>query len=92
MFYNAKDKKERWTEQTGMACPRIWSIGPAAGKSGAPGKSDSWDERFVSDPCIVKDGDSLGKLLFRLWQDVRRRPYPCPGGTGAFQDPFTWEK
>ncbi len=57
LFYNAKDTRPRWIEQTGMAMSKdllhwqrceknpVLSVTPGA-----------WDGRFVSDPCIVRDG------------------------------------
>ena len=57
MFYNAKDKEERWTEQTGMAFSEDlvhWTR--CTDNPVLRVDRTAWDERFVSDPCIVKDG------------------------------------
>ncbi|MDL2300956.1 hypothetical protein LJC58_01225 [Lachnospiraceae bacterium OttesenSCG-928-D06] len=67
LFYNAKNKEARWIEQTGMAVSKdlkdfqrcrenpILKIG-----------KNSWDERFVSDPYIVYDGDMWINFYFGL--------------------------
>lgn len=66
MFYNAKDTQKRWIEQTGMAkskdlfhwerCPEnpVLKVRPA----------ESWCSRFLSDPYIVKDGDTFLNFFF----------------------------
>lgn len=58
MFYNAKDRKARWTEQTGMAKSKDLTTWERCGKNPVltvtPG---AWDGRFLSDPYIVKDKD-----------------------------------
>ena len=56
MFYNAKDKEQRWTEQTGMAYSEDL-VHWIRCKENPVLKVDreSWDKWFVSDPYIVKD-------------------------------------
>ena len=61
LFYNAKNQSR--TEQTGVATStdlKTWKRYPANPilPVGGPG---SWDERFASDPCVLKDG---GRWLF----------------------------
>lgn len=57
LFYNAKDTKEEWTEQTGFAVSNDllhWQRCPANPVlCVSPG---SWDSRFASDPFICRDG------------------------------------
>lgn len=67
MFYNAKDTKPRWTEQTGLAWSRdlrTWTRceqNPILRVS-----AQGWDSRFVSDPCIMHDGDLWYNFFFGL--------------------------
>lgn len=58
LFYNAKTGEPKgWREQTGVATSvdlKTWSrySGSPIIRNGGPG---SWDERFVSDPCVLSD-------------------------------------
>lgn len=58
LIYNAKDQPARWREQTGVATSKdlkSWVRYP-----GNPilrnGPAGSLDERFASDPCVLRDG------------------------------------
>jgi len=56
IFYNAKNRAKGWREQTGVATSRDlkkWVRNPANPilRNGPPG---SYDERFASDPCVLK--------------------------------------
>lgn len=86
LFYNAKDRTQRWKEQTGFAFSRdlkhwtrfegnpILTNGPA----GSP------DEIFASDPCVLRyrdrwaifyyglDGKGVARDLLALSPDLRR--------------------
>ncbi|MBS1854486.1 MAG: family 43 glycosylhydrolase [Acidobacteria bacterium] len=64
LFYNAKTRTRPrsegggWIEQTGVATStdlKTWRRHPGNPiiPAGGPG---SWDERFASDPCVLKDG------------------------------------
>jgi len=65
LFYNAKDAKDRWIEQTGMAkskdlfhwdrCEKNPILKVTAG---------AWDGRFLSDPYIVRDKDHWVNFYF----------------------------
>ena len=58
LFYNAKDRKDRWIEQTGLAVSKdFYHWKRYEGNPVLKVNKESWDERFVSDPCIVRDGD-----------------------------------
>ena len=93
MFYNAKDKKERWTEQTGMAwSPDLEHWTRCRENPVLRVNPDSWDERFVSDPCIVKDGDVWVNFYFgygRMYEDGHTH---AQEGLALSRDLFTWEK
>ena len=58
LFYNAKNKSNRWVEQTGVATSKdLKSWTRFAGNPIIPvGGAGSWDERFASDPCVLIDG------------------------------------
>lgn len=56
LFYNAKDKSAAWREQTGFATSpdlKKWTrhAGNPVVKNGAPG---AFDDRFASDPCVLR--------------------------------------
>ncbi len=65
LFYNAKDTQKRWIEQTGMARSKDLLHWERCGKNPVlqvtPG---AWDGRFLSDPYIVKDGDTWVNFYF----------------------------
>lgn len=68
LFYNAKNADKRWREQTGVAVStdlKSWKRyeGSPLIRNGGPG---SWDERFASDPCVMKDGDRWVLFYFGL--------------------------
>lgn len=72
LFYNAKTNVPRgWREQTGVAVStdlktwRRYAGSPVIGNGGA----GSWDERFASDPCVMKDGRQW--VLFYFGLDAR---------------------
>lgn len=68
IFYNAKTEEKRWHEQTGVAMSRdlkTWTRyegNPLIrnGGAGAP------DERFASDPCVLRDGATWALFYFGL--------------------------
>jgi predicted GH43/DUF377 family glycosyl hydrolase len=68
IFYNAKTTAKRWQEQTGFASStdlKRWTRHPGNPviANGGPG---SLDERFASDPCVVRDGDRWAIFYFSL--------------------------
>jgi predicted GH43/DUF377 family glycosyl hydrolase len=67
MFYNAKNRADRWTEQTGVATSSDLLTWERAKTNPVlkvtPG---SWDERFVSDPYVVSDGKIWLNFYFGL--------------------------
>ena len=59
LIYNAKDRSAKWKEQTGFATSpdlRTWTRfkGNPILRNGSP---DSMDERFASDPCVLRYRD-----------------------------------
>lgn len=97
VFYNAKDRDEfgstavppPWIEQTGVAVSRdlvTWercSDAPVL-TVGGPGE---FDERFASDPCVLRDGDRWIMFYFGLAADGHARE-----GFATSRDLLTWEK
>lgn len=82
-FYNAKDVDDfgstavppSWVEQTGLAVSRdlvTWERygGNPVLTTGAPG---DFDERFASDPCVLRDGDFWVMFYFGLAADGHAR-------------------
>lgn len=76
LFYNAKDEApSRWQEQTGLAVSddmRTWSR-VAQNPLLVNGPSGSIDDRFASDPCVLRDGDAWVMFYFGLCTDGRAR-------------------
>ncbi len=72
LFYNAKTNAPRgWREQTGVATSKdlkTWNRyeGSPVIRNGGPG---SWDERFASDPCVLRDG--IKWVLFYFGLDAK---------------------
>ncbi|GGO63871.1 hypothetical protein GCM10010910_17440 [Microbacterium nanhaiense] len=76
LFYNAKDDRPRgWQEQTGAAESAdllAWRRIPESPllRNGAEG---AIDDRFASDPCVLRDGDTWVMFYFGLSSDGRAR-------------------
>ena len=87
MFYNAKDQRKPWTEQTGVAVSEdllhwhrydrnpVLEVTP-----GAP------DARFASDPCVCLDGERW--LMFYFGFDGKKAVDMLATGTG----PYDWRR
>lgn len=76
LFYNAKDSRERgWQEQTGAA--RSADLQHWERVSTEPlvrnGETGAIDDRFASDPCVLRDGDLWVMFYFGLCSDGRAR-------------------
>ncbi|MFI1094801.1 hypothetical protein [Streptomyces sp. NPDC020917] len=89
-FYNAKQRDVwPWIEQTGLAVSRDlvhWTrcdTNPVLGVGG-PGE---FDERFASDPCVLRDGDFWVMFYFGLAEDGHARE-----GFATSRDLRTWVK
>jgi len=97
VFYNAKDVDDYgsvlvpppWIEQTGVAVSRdlvTWerlSEAPVL----AVGEPGAFDERFASDPCVLRDGDHWVMFYFGLAADGHARE-----GFATSRDLRTWTK
>lgn len=97
LFYNAKDVDDYgsvvvpppWIEQTGLAVSRdlvTWErhAGNPVLAAGGPG---DFDERFASDPCVLRDGDVWVMFYFGLAADGHARE-----GYATSRDLHTWVK
>ena len=75
LFYNAKDDRPRgWQEQTGAAVSSdmvTWERIP--GPLVPNGAEGALDDRFASDPCVLRDGDTWVMFYFGLSSDGRAR-------------------
>lgn len=93
MFYNAKDKEERWTEQTGVATSKdLLHWERYEGNPVMKVNRESWDERFVSDPYIVKDGNIWVNFYFgygKIYEDGHSH---AQEGLALSADLLHWEK
>ncbi|CAM3627619.1 hypothetical protein OCAE111667_19165 [Occultella aeris] len=90
LFYNAKDASPRgWQEQTGAARSTDLLGWERVGtepllRNGPPG---AIDDRFASDPCVLRDGDTWVMFYFGLCSDGRARE------TFAWSDDLrTWHR
>lgn len=68
IFYNAKNQPDNWHEQTGFATSRdlkqwVRFAGNPVLRNGPPG---SLDERFASDPCVLRYRDGWAMFYFGL--------------------------
>jgi hypothetical protein len=97
VFYNAKDHDEfgsvavppSWTEQTGLAVSRDLTNWERASQNPvlSTGEPGSFDERFASDPCVLRDGDFWIMFYFGLAADGHARE-----GYATSRDLRNWEK
>ena len=68
LLYNAKDAAPRWREQTGVATStdlKTWKR-YAANPIIRNGPQGSPDERFASDPCVLRDGRQWALFYYGL--------------------------
>jgi len=97
VFYNAKDHDDygsvavppEWLEQTGVAVSNDLTNWERLGDLpalpvGAPG---DFDERFASDPCVLRDGDEWVMFYFGLSADGHARE-----GVATSPDLIAWTK
>ena len=90
LFYNAKNRTYGpWIEQTGFATSTgltHWERFP--GNPVLPvGASGSFDDRFASDPCVLRHGDTWLLFYFGLCSDGHERE-----GFAVSQDLRKWQK
>ncbi|MBI4558248.1 MAG: hypothetical protein HY706_11760 [Candidatus Hydrogenedentes bacterium] len=89
LFYNAKDTPENWVEQIGVATSsdlQHWTryAGNPIISVGSPGR---FDDRFCSDPYVVRHGEVWLMFFYTLSSDGKARD------TVAFsRDLLHWEK
>lgn len=91
LFYNAKDTQKRWIEQTGMAMSKDlmhWERCPQNPLLKVRPK-ESWCSRFLSDPYIVKDGDTYLDFFFGYDGKVFKH---AQDGLALSKDLIHWEQ
>ncbi|MDO5422922.1 MAG: hypothetical protein Q4F41_04265 [Eubacteriales bacterium] len=87
LFYNAKNREARWTEQTGAAVSKDLLHWERCKENPVLRVNrESWDERFVSDPYIVHDGEKWLNFYFGLG------PGHAQEGLALSDDLLHWEK
>jgi len=82
LFYNAKTKGSGWREQTGVATSKdlkTWQryTGNPIIPNGAAG---SWDDRFASDPCVLRNGKQWAFFYYSLDSKGKARDLLAVGG------------
>jgi len=89
MFYNAKTPDAPWAEQTGLVTSpdlRTWQR-----HDGNPvlrlGPAGAFDDRFCSDPCVVRCDGVWAMFFYTLSSDGRARD-----SVAFSRDLLTWEK
>lgn len=97
LFYNAKDVDDfgstavppAWVEQTGLAVSRDLVTWERYGDNPvlATGGPGDFDERFASDPCVLRDGDHWVMFYFGLAADGHARE-----GYAWSRDLLSWTK
>ncbi len=89
LFYNAKNTDKRWREQIGVATSKDlknWTR-YAGNPIIANGGAGSWDERFASDPAVVRDGKTWVFYYYSLDAKGKARDLVALG-----RDPFHAQK
>lgn len=93
LFYNAKTTGENWIEQTGMASSKDLIHWERCQKNPLLRiNPEAWDKQFVSDPYIVKDGDTWVNYYFgfgKFYEDGHRH---AQEGLAFSSDLIHWEK
>lgn len=93
LFYNAKDKSPRWIEQTGMAYSKdLMNWTRCEENPVLKVNKEAWDERFVSDPYIVKDGDVWVNFYFGYGKVYEDGHTHAQEGLALSSDLIHWEK
>lgn len=90
LFYNAKTLTTRpWVEQTGVAMSQdmvTWKRHPGNPVLGL-GHKGAFDDRFASDPCVLKHGDTWILFYFGNCSDGHARD-----GVAFSEDLLHWQK
>lgn len=95
MFYNAKDNpnketkvdNEHWKEQTGVAISDDMLNWERYDKNPIlKVEANTWESRFVSDPCVMRDGDKW--VMFYFGYDGKH----AQDGIAVSDDLLNWEK
>lgn len=88
LFYNAKNQDHgRWIEQTGLATSTdLINWQRHAHNPILRVTPDAWDSGFVSDPCVLKDGDRWAMYFFGY--NFKK----AQEGLAVSHDLFSWEK
>lgn len=90
MFYNAKDTQKRWIEQTGMAKSKdLLHWERCKENPVVPITPDAWCSRFLSDPYILKDGDTYLNFFFGYDGKVYKH---AQDGLALSKDLVHWNK
>lgn len=95
MFYNAKNKTKKegsignevWKEQTGIAfSDDLLNWERYEGNPVLKVEANTWQSRFVSDPCVMQDGDKW--IMFYFGFDGKH----AQDGIAVSDDLLNWEK
>ena len=88
LFYNAKNRNDgRWVEQTGLAVSTdLASWKRHEGNPVLRVTPDAWDGGFVSDPCVLRDGNRW--VMFFFGYDYKK----AQEGIAISNDLLRWEK
>jgi predicted GH43/DUF377 family glycosyl hydrolase len=86
LFYNAKNEASTWIEQTGVATSKdLLHWDRYEGNPVLRVTPGTWKSKFVSDPCIAKDGDLWLNFFFGFdYQHAQE-------GIACSKDLFYWE-
>ncbi|WEG11734.1 hypothetical protein PU629_16540 [Pullulanibacillus sp. KACC 23026] len=88
LFYNAKNKKEKWIEQTGVAFSdnlvdwQRYADNPILPVS----EEGTWDSKFASDPCVLQNGEEW--VMYYFGYDYKK----AEEGLAFSKDLLNWEK
>jgi predicted GH43/DUF377 family glycosyl hydrolase len=86
LFYNAKNEEKRWIEQSGLATSRdLLRWERYEGNPVLRVTPGTWKSRFVSNPCIVRDGSLWLSFFFGYNFGHAKEGIACS------RDLFRWE-
>ncbi len=93
LFYNAKNKAEHWKEQIGMAVSKdFFHWQRIEGNPILKNSQNGWDQTFVSDPYILRDGDKWLCFYYGIGKQEEDGLYHAEEGLAVSEDLLHWEK
>lgn len=94
LFYNAKNQRENWNEQIGVAVSEdMFHWKRYEGNPILRNSENGWDKTFVADPYVVRDGEKWLCFYYGIGRlDEEDGLYHAEDGLAVSKDLLHWEK